>query len=161
MLEYADRAKKYVLTPSRKQAGRAVARRSRSSLVAEVLKDPVTRQYVVKRIGMIVRKELSVMCSENAGSILGSKQVSDLKDFTWNKLLVELETNTPVLLTILKTCTQTRRSRCNRNTVIGMCSAILLRHHHVKMCLVQKIVSMILYAGDCSKQVTGIKLIVA
>ncbi len=155
MVEYTNKAKKYVLTPKRKHA-KAVARRNKSSLVTEVFKDNTTKQYVIKRIGNIVRKELFTMCSEKTGSILSSKHVSDLKEFTWDKLLTELDSHAPVLHSILKMCTQTRRRRPNRSAVIGMCVAILLRYQHVKMNLAQRIVSVILYAGDCSKQVIKI-----
>ena len=63
-----------------------MARCSKSALVAEVLRDPITRQYMIKRVGMIVKRELSLMCSEKTGSILSSKDVCDLKEFTWDKL---------------------------------------------------------------------------
>ncbi len=86
-----------------------MARRNKSSLVTEVFKDNTTKQYVIKRIGNIVRKELFTMCSEKTGSILSSKHVSDLKEFTWDKLLTELDSHAPVLHSILKMCTQTRR----------------------------------------------------
>ncbi len=70
-----------------------MARRNKSSLVTEVFKDNTTKQYVIKRIGNIVRKELFTMCSEKTGSILSSKHVSDLKEFTWDKLLTELDSH--------------------------------------------------------------------
>ena len=89
-LEYRQGVKKFVLTPSRKHVGRAVARRSRSALVVEVLRDPIAKQYLIKRIGGIIRKELVLMCSDKTNSILGSQLVCDLKEFTWDKLFEEL-----------------------------------------------------------------------
>ena len=76
-----------------------------------------------------------------------------LKEFTWDKLFEELSFNAPILLSILRDCTQTRRPRTNRSAVIGMCFAILLKYRYLKMNLIQKIISMILYAGDSTKQV--------
>ena len=152
-LEYRQGVKKFVLTPSRKHVGRAVARRSRSALVAEVLRDPIAKQYLIKRIGGIIRKELVLMCSDKTNSILGSQLVCDLKEFTWDKLFEELSFNAPILLSILRDCTQTRRPRTNRSAVIGMCFAILLKYRYLKVNLIQKIISMILYAGDSTKQV--------
>ena len=52
---------------------------SRSALVAEVLRDPIAKQYLIKRIGGIIRKELVLMCSDKTNSILGSQLVCDLK----------------------------------------------------------------------------------
>jgi hypothetical protein len=143
-----------LLTPSRKRIGRAVARRSRSALVAEVLKDPTTKQCMMKRIGLLIRREMRQMCSIE--SILKSQSKCDLKDFTWKKLLCELELNAPLLFSILQSCTATQIPKPNREAVIGMCSAILLKHRFSKMSIVQKVISMILYAGNCSKQVSVI-----
>ena len=47
----------------------------------------------------------------------------------------------------------TRKPRTNRNAVIGMCSAILLKFRNSKMSMVQKMLSLILYAGNSGKQV--------
>ena len=39
------------------------------------------------------------------------------------------------------------------HTVIGTCVAILLKHRNPKLSLLQKIISLVLYAGHASKQV--------
>ena len=146
----------FVMTPSRKRLGRAMARGSRKAVAVECLKEPTTRKHLLKRIGMLVRNELMSMCSERTSSILSSQSVTDLWEFTWEKLLHELNMNAPVLLTILQECTNTRRPRPNQNAVIGMCTVILLKHRFQKMSLVQKILSLILYAGHSGKQVITI-----
>lgn len=149
-MEYTHSTRKYALTPSRKHVGKAIARRSRSALVVEALKDPVTRGYVVRRVGMMVRNELVLMCSDRVQSMLRSQS---LKEFTWSAFMRELSTNAPVLLTLLKSCTHTRIPRQNRDAVIGVCCAILLKFRYSKMSLFHKIVSVILYAGSSGKQV--------
>ena len=140
ILEYRQGVKKSVLTPSRKHVGRTVARRSRSALVAEVLRDPIAKQYLIKCIGMIIRKELVLMCSDKTNSILGSQLDCDLKEFTWDKLFEELSFNAPSLLSILRACTQTRRPRTNRSALIRMYFAILLKYRYLKINLIQKII---------------------
>lgn len=142
-----------MLTPSRKHIGKAVARRSKNTIVREMLKDPGTKSYVVKKIGILVRRELMLMCSERVNSILSSQSMSDLKTFSWKALLSELSSNAPVFLSILQSCTHTRKPRQNKDGVIGMCCAILLKFRYQNMCLVQKILSLILHAGHCGKQV--------
>ena len=75
--------------------------------------------------------------------------------FTWDKLLTEIASNAPVFLSILEICTQT--VDLDQIEVLSLeCFVILLKYRYFKMTLVQKIVSMILYAGDCSKQVSNI-----
>lgn len=70
---------------------------------------------------------------------------------------------------VLKVCTnlestfdssnQDSSTKIHTNAAIGMCAAILLNHVNVKMNLVQKINSLILYAGHSSKSrlvITGV-----
>lgn len=94
-----------------------------------------------------------MLCSPATKSILGSQCLSDLSDFTWKKLIGELEVHAPVLLTILKDATVTRNEKPNREAIIGMCAALLLKHRYYKMSLVQKILALILYSGHSGKQV--------
>ena len=58
-----------------------------------------------------------------------------------------------MLLSILLDATRTRVPRANLHIVIGTCVAILLKHRNPKASLLQKIVSLVLYAGHASKQV--------
>ncbi len=68
-------------------------------------------------------------------------------------VLGELKQYAPMLLSILSSCTTTRSPRDNRDAVIGFVSSILLKFQFGKMNTVQKLVSLILYAGHFGKQV--------
>ena len=144
----------YALTPSRKYIGKAIARGRRQTVAIECLKEKTTRVYLFKRIGIIIRNELKVMCSDSTDSILSHQSVSELKDFTWSKLLSELEHYAPTFLMILRECTCTRQPRFNRDGVIGMCAALVLKLRFSKMSLVQKLMSLVLYGGHSGKQVS-------
>ena len=143
----------YTLTPTRKPAGKALARRSRCALMSELLKDPANTKYLLRRIGILLRRELALMCSDQTNSILRSQSMSDLRNFTWNSLLSELSLKAPTLLPILQSCTYLSKPRQNRSAVIGMCSALLLKHRFSKMCIVQKVISLALASGGCRKLV--------
>ena len=117
------------------------------------LQELATRKYPLKHIGVLVRNELKVMCSHNTCSILRSLDIAKLKDFSWDKLLAELKINTPVFLHILQECTRTRKPRPNQDAVVCVCAAILLKHRFAKMSLLQKVLSLIFYAGHSGKQV--------
>ena len=121
--------------------------------MAELFKDPVSRRYMTKKMGIVMRHELKSMCSERVNSILSSQCSSHLHQFTWDKLLKELSLNAPVFLFTLISLTQTRQPCMNRDAIIGMCSAILLKFRLSKMSTVQKLISLILYAGHSGKQV--------
>lgn len=141
------------MTPSRAHLGKAVARGSWKSTVLETLKDKNGLKYCLKKIGVMIRNEIKRLCSQAANSILSSQSLSDLNDFTWDKLHCELACNAPVLHTILQESTITETPRPNRKAVVGMCASLLLKHRCCKMSLVQKIMSLILYSGHSGKQV--------
>ncbi len=61
-------SRKYVLTQCRKRLGKAVAQRSKSTVAAEVLKDPITKKYVLKTLGVNLQRELALMCSDKVKS---------------------------------------------------------------------------------------------
>ena len=143
----------YVLTPSRKPIGKAVARGSRQAMAVGCFNELETRKYLLKHMGVILRNELKVMCSDNTSSILQSLDIAKLKEFSWDKLLDELKSNTPVFLHILQECTRTRKPRPNQDAVVCVCAAILLKHRFAKMSLLQRVLSLILYAGHSGKQV--------
>lgn len=130
-----------------------MARGSKKAVALECLKDPMTRAYLLKGIGVLIRNELKAMCMDSRCSILRSGSAQDLKNFTWDALLVEAVETAPVLSEILQQCTHTSQLRSNRPAVIGMCLSILLKHRFAKMSLVQKIMTLILYAGHSGKQV--------
>ncbi len=77
-----DRPWKYVLTPSRKSIGKAVARGS-TKAVAEALSKPVTQKYVLEKVGTVIRSELATMCSDKVSSMLHSQSTEAMKEFTW------------------------------------------------------------------------------
>lgn len=153
-MKYAGRTASHVLTPSRKPLGKAVARSSWKSAALKILKDKNGLKYCLKKIGIMIRNELHSMCSSGTDSILCSQSISDLEHFTWDQLHQELAAKAPTFLSILLEATVTKTERPNRNAVVGMCAAIALKHRYFKFSLVQKILSLILYAGHSGKQVS-------
>ena len=152
-MNYPQKTRNYHLTPSRKKVGKAVARGSKKQVIGECMKDSKMQMYTIQLIGRQLRNELTSLCSEAANSTLRSQSADALRGFTWGKLHDELAARAPTLLTLLKLCTYTRKPRHNRMAVIGMCTVLLLKFRFHKMCLVQKIVSLLLYASYSGKQV--------
>jgi len=149
-IDYECGTRKYSLTPSRRHIGKVVTRRSKSALATEALKNPTTRRYIVKKMGILLQKELVSMCSGKTNSMLKSL---DLKEFTWKNLISELSTTAPTFYSLLLSCTQPQKPRQNRDAVIGVCCVVLLKFRYSKMSLWQKVVSLILYAGQSGKMV--------
>ena len=141
----------------KKIMGKAIARKSKATIVRECLKDPIMFNYVISNVSRILQSELRKMCSTEANSALKQHLPRNFQDFTWNVLIKEAQVHAPVLLALMKACNKTKSPRSNRIGIIGFCIAILLKFHCVKMSLVQKILSLILYAGHSGKQVCDFK----
>ena len=128
--------RKYVISPTRNRMAKAVARKNRMTVAKEVLTDPVTKKHVVVMLGKELASEVRSMASDGANSILQSLNTRHLKEFSWNLLMDELS--------------KFASTDCS---IVGLCASILINHQNQKMNLVQKINSLILYAGHTSKEV--------
>ena len=122
------------------------------AVVDHCFKDDKIKEHAVNKVATMVHDEMKIMCSHKVDSIL--QRTSALSSFQWIDLMNELEAHAPTLLTVLNSATRTRRDRCNRDGVIGMCAALLLKFRYNRMSLVHKVISTILYAGHSSKQVS-------
>lgn len=118
------------------------------------MSDPTIKKYMIKLVAKEVSREVRHMAADDANSIFQSKDPDQLKSFTWEAVILsELSRFAPVLQKILIAVTRTRVSRPNTHAEIGMCVAVILKHHNPKLNLVQKVNSLILSAGHTSKQV--------
>ena len=140
-----------MITPKHQRAVKALARRSNMALSNECLADMKTREYTLSSIGRMIRTELKKVSSIQ--SVLCSQSNDDLKNFKWDDIYNELKHKAPVFLGVLLSATKTRCARKNQVAVICMCAAILLKYRFKRLSLVQKIVSLVLYGGHCSKKV--------
>lgn len=80
------------------------------------------------------------------------KQERRPDDFYMEVLLEAVQENAPTLFPLLQSCIPTATS-LNHKAITGMCVAILTKARCSSACLAQKSVSLVLYAGHCSKQV--------
>ena len=143
----------YVLTPSRKRIGKAVARGSRLAVAEECLNDEDVSKYVIKKICKKVQLEMEALCSDRVDSTLKHHSREDLLTFKWSDIYDELQAHTPILLQILLAATMTRCPRTNREAVISMCAVMICKLRRPQLSAAQKTLSLILYAGHASKQV--------
>ena len=122
-------------------------------MIDQCYKDIVTRGYLLKKIGRLVQGEIKTMCSDRVASVLQSKDYKNLKEFKWDSVLNEIKTHAPVLLNILLSCTRTRHPRSNQAATMCFVASILFKFRYSRMNAVQKILSLVLYAGHCGKKV--------
>ena len=140
------------LPSTRKKAATAIARGSSMTLAKECLANEKVKGYIIKKVALMVQSEIKLMC--NFQSVLKSKSSDDLKHFKWEMIFDELQKKAPVFLCFMMSATKTRNPRSNRIPVICMCTAILLKYRFKQLNLVQKVISLLLYSGNCSKEVS-------
>ena len=141
------------MTPSREADGISVARGKWRAIIHRCVKDPVRREYIVNCVSRIVKYELRKLCSDSFSSVLLCKNVEAITCFEWNNVLKEAEEVMPVLLQVLRKCTETPTKRNNTDAVIGVIISILAKHRRPHCSLLQKVISLVLYSGHCSKKV--------
>lgn len=134
--------------------GKAVARSSHKTIAVECMKNKASCNHAIAIISSTIHKEIRTIASTNTQSILHCKSKDSIKNFEWRNLQMEFTKYAPVLFRILTAATKTRVHRPNQFTVIGMCFAMILKHRNPKLNLLQKIVSLILYSGHSSKEVS-------
>ena len=156
---YPSRSQTYTVTPTRRRICKPLIRRSyRSFAVNSVQKNKITRAAIVKTIGQELQKEVAAICSDDFNSVTRQKPQSVIENFSHVKqsLLKEMMTRAPTLMTLLKQCLKTKKPRKNTDAVMTMIVPLMCKHRRPSACQFQRMISLILYAGHCSKQVSGI-----
>ena len=150
------------LTHSLKRLGRSVGRRDRASIARQVVADRKLLNKTVPLIGKAMAREMLALRFED--TMLKNSEPSTLEGFSWKKLLDELRETAPVttsLLTNSLTCLRSSRSkkgprRVNTDAIVGLCCGLLARARSQKLNLVQRLISVLLYGGHASKQVSSL-----
>ena len=154
---YPSRPQTYNVTPMRRLLCKPLVRKCyRKFAVNCIRKNTLTNAALVEVIGQDLQREVAAICSDNFNSI--TRQKPDRFTTACNNvkqaLMGELQTKAPTLLTLLKLCLQTRKPRKNTDGVIIMITSLLCKHRRPSACQLQRIISLILYSGHCSKQVS-------
>ena len=139
--------------------GKAVARKNHRTVAEECWKSPNISKHVMHKLGTMLRQELKMMCSDSTRSVLRTQSLSDNPTFSWSTIYSELQLHAPLLFNLLSSLTRTRHVRSNQKAVMCVCAAVLLKYRFPQMSLLQKVVSLIMYAGHASKQVNVFNII--
>ena len=145
--------KRYILTPRRKKFGKAIARRFNSSVIDECLKQEDTRKNLFKKLINLLQEDIRRMCSSKVNSILQNKTADALKQFSWDTVMKELVQHAPTLLHVLRGCTFSKKNKDLINGTTCVCAAIIMHLKNQKMNMLQRILSLVLYAGHSAKLV--------
>ena len=130
------------MTPRRRQLCKPLARDSHCSLAQKCLQDHRVKKYITKDFGISLRKDIAGLCSD----------ISNLTEMKWEDVLCLMKLKAPTLLSLLQSCTKTKKARRNQNAIIGVLASILCKYRRPSASILQKIVSFILYTGHASKK---------
>ena len=134
------------MTPKRRQLCKSIVTNSHCALARKCLQDHRTKKYIIKGFGALLRKEIALLCSDDEGI---PRNVTSLQ---WTNLLSFMKTKTPTLLSILQSCTKTKKPWLSQDAITGVITSILCKHWRSSVSLFQRMVSLVLYTGHTSKK---------
>lgn len=103
--------------------------------------------------------EVRVLYQKVPPSWFRSIAASEIEKFQWEALTKELELKSPMLLKVLTAVVTRNDRRCSQKPpsihfpAINTAVAVLLKERNREMCGVQSIISCLMYASHCEKQV--------
>ena len=105
------------------------------------------------QISHIIQREVHQICSTKYGaSCLRNLSQAAVSSFSWKSVVDELRKRTPVLYATLKAALTRPRMRVDVSA-LGITAAVLLKCRNKFLSQAQAVISVLLYAGHCSKQV--------
>lgn len=129
--------------------GKTLGRRSHQSFAKHALNNETIRRFIISGLKKYVKDEMKQLCSD---SFLLDKGKDKLCNFTWNVLDAVIKSKAPILHSVLKSSISAH-SNLDDQVIVGICASILAKACRPSACLIQHIISTILYAGHSSKQV--------
>lgn len=153
---YHSKPQSYIVTPTRRRICRPLIRKNYKSFAVNCLRNKTTKKDVVECIGLELRSEVAAICSDRFNSITTQKSKSAIKNFshTYKSLLDEIRDRAPTLLTLLQYCLSTKQPGRNADAEIAFIVSIMGKHKRPSACQMQRVISLIMYAGHASKQVS-------
>ena len=83
-----------------------------------------------------------------------------MKSFNYSTVITEAKSCAPVLTELLYKCTMTPVLRNNTDALVSTIICMLAKHRRKNMSLFQRVVSLVLYGGHCSKMVSDICVVI-
>ena len=136
-------------TPIRKHNVKRIARRSYASLASSMVRNSTLSHRIVVQFANKIKSEMVNICSKAHSSIL-LDSIEALKYFSWETIFLELESQMPTLMMLLKMLV---RYPTKKKPLLCIIASQLLKQKWPKMGLVQRAVSMLMCGNGTSKQV--------
>ena len=124
------------------------------SFATNVLKNVSAKKALLNALGRMLQKEVSSLCSTGSKSVLAEIPSKDLSGVV-QKIISEMQARAPTLLDLLLLgrAMKTRRPRPNTSMMMAFITSMMCKHRKASVCLLQRLVSLILFHGHSTKQV--------
>ena len=150
-----------VLSDTLQGIGIALVRGTWRDVAAAILKSEPIRALVTEQILKQLQKECAHLCGKDV-SLLRRSTASDLVSLRWSSLIDEWKKESPLFYAFLLAVAAPSRSRNvikgidleSRFPVLCMAGSILLKERNTHMSAIQHLTGLIVFHGDCSKQVS-------
>lgn len=130
-------------------------RYKKSPYTARVMLRPLTslRAATLSQVHLAVQREVHNLCLRRCGdSGFRLSEPSSVTKFSWVHIVDELKALAPVLYSFIR-ASLAKRGRIVPKSAVGICASVLLKHRNRQLAFVQAVISIVMYAGHCSKQV--------
>ena len=111
---------------------------------------------LLDRVGALLKKEFQCLCSEEVSQLLTN--LPKLSDFSWINYLEVIKSHAPFIVNLLLMILSGKKKNENVNQITGLIISIITCFKRNSRNIVQKIVSILLYAHHCSKEVMNLLL---
>ena len=149
-INYPHGEKKYLIkTPSRKKAVKRIVRRTYTSLTSGIVQSDAISGKIIAEISRKVTSEMKKFSSNETDSLLRDTNEA-VKHFSWRTVYLEMKRHIPTLINLLSSIVPCAGER---EQLVCMVAAQLLKSRHQKMCLVQRAVSVLMYGNGSTKAV--------
>ena len=111
------------------------------------------KRKALSLIGTFIRKEIKEISADFKSSLFRDHSQPLMENFIWDLMWSELQEKAPLATTILQSFLPTQQKGASMKPVLCMCFAIILKRRSPKMCMIQSLLSLSLYAGNAGTQV--------
>lgn len=112
---------------------------------------------LLDRVGALLKKEVQCLCSEKVSQLLTN--LPKLSEFSWINYLEVIKSHAPFIVNLLLMILSGKKKKNEDvNRITGLIISIITCFKRNSLNIVQKIVSILLYAGHCSKEVMNLLL---
>lgn len=146
-VKYPSGPKTFIITPERRRSIIALGRRNYKSAAAKIVTNMKTHSYAMDALVRQIRREMKTICSLKHNSILRDKHEA-IQKFSWETIWLELKQQVPTLVSMVQ-----RLLPKAENSFLSFVMCIILKKRCRNMCLLQRTISILLYANASNKQV--------